>query len=71
MAKLPSHPLIVTQRGRAAATLLSREERERGELAWQLLRLMVRGEQEIEAGEGCDLEVVLAEADGLLGGSGT
>ena len=32
----------------------------------ELLRLLARGEKEIEAGKGDDLEVVLAEADSLL-----
>lgn len=32
----------------------------------EILRLLARGEQEIEAGEGHDLEAVLAEAEALL-----
>jgi len=32
----------------------------------ELLRLLARGEKEIEAGEGHDLDTVLAEADALL-----
>jgi hypothetical protein len=32
----------------------------------EILRLLARGEKEIEAGKGYDLEVVLAEADSLL-----
>jgi hypothetical protein len=32
----------------------------------EILRLLARGEKEIEAGEGYDLEAVLAEADSLL-----
>lgn len=32
----------------------------------ELLRLLVRGEKEIEAGRGYDLDAVLAEADSLL-----
>lgn len=39
---------------------------ERGERERQLLRLLVRGEQEIAAGVGHDLDKVLAEADALL-----
>jgi prevent-host-death family protein len=60
-------PVVITQRGRAAAVLLSMEEYERGEHERQLLRLIARGEQEIGAGKGFDLDVVLAEADALLG----
>ncbi len=59
-------PLIVTQRGRAAAVLLSVEAYERGERERQLLRLLVRGERDIAAGMGYDLDEVLAEADTLL-----
>jgi prevent-host-death family protein len=61
-------PVVITQRGRAAAVLLSMEEYERGEHERQLLRALARGEQEIAAGKGFDLDAVLAEADTLLGG---
>jgi len=59
-------PLIVTQRGRAAAVLLSVEAYERSEQERQLLRMLARGDREIGAGSGHDLESVLAEADALL-----
>jgi prevent-host-death family protein len=59
-------PLIVTQRGRAAAVLLSVEAYERSEQERQLLRMLARGDREIRAGSGHDLESVLAEADALL-----
>jgi hypothetical protein len=32
----------------------------------ELLRLLARGEKEIEKGNGYDLDTVLADADGLL-----
>jgi hypothetical protein len=32
----------------------------------ELLRLLAKGDQEIETGEGYDLEPVLADADSLL-----
>ena len=60
-------PLIITQRGRAAAVMLSVEEYERTENERQILMLLARGEKEISAGDGHDLEEVLAEADRLLG----
>lgn len=66
--KSSKQPVVITQRGRAAAVLLSMEEYERGEHERQLLRLIARGEQEIAAGKGFDLEAVLAEADSILGG---
>ena len=59
-------PLVITQRGRAAAVILSVDAYERGERERQLLRLLVCGEQEITAGVGHDLDEVLAEADALL-----
>jgi prevent-host-death family protein len=59
-------PLVITQRGRAAAIMLSVEAYERGEQERQLLRLLVRGEQEIATGPGYDLAEVLADADTLL-----
>ena len=59
-------PIIITQRGRAAAVLLSVESFERSERDKEILRLLARGEREIEAGEGYSLEEVLAEADALL-----
>jgi hypothetical protein len=46
--------------------MLSVDAYERGERERQLLRLLVRGEQEITAGVGHDLDEVLAEADILL-----
>ena len=59
-------PVIITQRGRAAAVLLSVEAYERGEHERHLLRLLARGEKEIAAGQGYDLDGVLEEADALL-----
>jgi len=65
--KASKQPVVITQRGRAAAVLLSMEEYERGEHERQLLRLIARGEHEIGAGKGFDLDAVLSEADALLG----
>ena len=59
-------PLVITQRGRAAAVMLSVEAYESSERDKELLRLLARGEKEIEAGEGYDLGSILAEADALL-----
>ena len=59
-------PVIITQRGRAAAVMLSVEEYERTEKERQILLLLARGEKEIARGEGHDLDDVLAEADLLL-----
>ncbi len=59
-------PVVITQRGRAAAVMVSMEAYEHSEREVELLRLLARGEKEIEAGKGYDLEAVLAEADSLL-----
>jgi prevent-host-death family protein len=59
-------PVVITQRGRAAAVMLSVEAFEQSERDRELLRLLAKGEREIEAGEGHDLDSVLAEADALL-----
>ncbi|MCU0306024.1 MAG: type II toxin-antitoxin system Phd/YefM family antitoxin [Thermoanaerobaculales bacterium] len=61
-------PIVVTQRGRAAAVLLSIDEFERRENDLEILRLLVRGEKEIAAGIGHDLDDVLEEADEILKG---
>jgi prevent-host-death family protein len=59
-------PVFITQRGRAAAVIMSAEAYEKGERDREILRLLARGEKEIAAGEGHDLDDVLAEADALL-----
>jgi len=60
--------VIITQRGRAAAVMVSAEAYERAEHDRQLLRLLARGDKEIAAGKGYDLAAVLAEADRHLAG---
>ncbi len=62
-AKSSRQPIVITQRGRAAAVLLSLETYERRERERQILELLARSEQEIKAGKGFDLDEVLAEAD--------
>jgi len=59
-------PLVITQRGRAAAVMLSVEAYERSEHERQILWILARGEREIAAAKGHDLDEVLAEADRLL-----
>ncbi len=66
--KASREPVVITQRGRAAAVLLSMESYERGEHERELLHLLAKGEQEIAAGKGFDLDEVLGEADALLAG---
>ena len=64
--KASREPLVITQRGRAAAVMVSMEAYEHSQHELELLRLLARGEKEIEAGKGNDLDAVLAEADALL-----
>src|SRR2546425_9746370 len=55
-------PLVITQRGRAAAVMLSVEAYERAEHERQILRLLARGDREIRTGKGHGLDEVMAEA---------
>jgi prevent-host-death family protein len=61
-------PVFITQRGRAAAVMVSTQTYERTMRELEVLRLLARGEAEIEADRGYDLDIVLAEADQLLRG---
>jgi prevent-host-death family protein len=61
-------PVFITQRGRAAAVVVSMESYERSQHEREILRLLALGEKEIEAGAGYSLDDVLKEADRLLEG---
>jgi prevent-host-death family protein len=60
-------PVFITQRGRAAAVMVSMENYEHAQHENEILRLLARGEKEIEAGIGYELDEVLKEADKILG----
>jgi prevent-host-death family protein len=60
-------PVFITQRGRAAAVMLSMETYEEAQHEMDILRLLAKGEKEMEAGVGYDLDEVLKEADRYLG----
>lgn len=64
--KSSATPLVITQRGRASAVLLSVEAYERGQSELEILRLLAAGEQDITAGKGHALEDVMKEADEVL-----
>jgi len=64
--KKSKEPLIITQRGRASAVIIGVDAYEESEHEKELLRLLLRGDREIETGKGYDLDTVLAEADALL-----
>ncbi|MDP2863704.1 MAG: type II toxin-antitoxin system Phd/YefM family antitoxin [Desulfobacterales bacterium] len=59
-------PIIITQRGRAAAVMIGIEAYEKSEHDKELLRLLAKGDRETDTGEGYDLDAVLADADLLL-----
>jgi prevent-host-death family protein len=59
-------PIVITQRGRAAAVIIGVEAYEKSEHDKEILRLLAKGEKEIENDEGYDLDTVLAEADLIL-----
>ena len=61
-------PLVVTQRGRAAAVLLSVAAYQQSERERQILKLLALGEREIRSRRGDGLDAVFAEADALLQG---
>jgi prevent-host-death family protein len=59
-------PVFITQRGRAAAVMVSMRAYEESQHELDILRLLARGEKEIEAGAGYELDGVLKEADRFL-----
>jgi prevent-host-death family protein len=63
---LSREPVFITQRGRAAAVLVSMEAYEDSQRELEVLRLLARGEKEIDAGIGHELGDVLKEADRFL-----
>jgi len=56
-------PVFITQRGRAAAVLVSMEVYENTQHEIDILHLLARGEKEIAVGTGYELRDVLKEAD--------
>jgi prevent-host-death family protein len=56
-------PFVITQRGRAAAVMLSVPAYQRAEHERELLRLLARSEREIAQGQWYDLASVLAEME--------
>ena len=59
-------PVFITQRGRAAAVLVSMEVYKNAQHEMDILHLLARGEKEIAAGIGHELDDVLKEADRYL-----
>ncbi len=64
--KKTHEPVVITQRGRATAVMVSVEEYERSTHEREILRLLARGEKEVAAGKGHELDDVLKEAERML-----
>lgn len=56
-------PVFITQRGRAAAVMVSMDVYQNAQHEMDILHLLARGEKEIAAGTGYELKDVLREAD--------
>ena len=59
-------PVFITQRGRAAAVMVSMEVYQNAQHEMDILHLLAMGEKEIAAGTGHELDDVLREADRYL-----
>jgi prevent-host-death family protein len=59
-------PVIITQRGRAAAVLVSVDAYEKSERDLEILKRIARGEKDLRAGKGHSLDDVMVDADELL-----
>ncbi len=59
-------PLVITQRGRASAVMLSVDAYEQSEEERQILLALARGDREAQASKGFSLDSVMREADKLL-----
>jgi prevent-host-death family protein len=64
--KKSRQPVIITQRGRAAAVMVSIDEYDRADQEREMLRRLLAGEKQIASGRGRDLEDVLADVDKIL-----
>ena len=64
--KKSQEPVVITQRGRAAAVMVSVEEYERSTHEREILRLLAQGDREVAEGKGYELEDVMKEADRIL-----
>ena len=60
-------PVFITRHGRASAVLVSTAANRLTQDELEILRQLARGEADIEAGVGYDLDSVMAEADALPG----
>jgi len=63
-------PVYITQRGRAAAVLLSVDAFQKTQRELEILRLLATGEAESSRGQGVDLDELMKEARTRLAGRG-
>ena len=59
-------PVVITQRGRAAAVLVSIEAYEETERQNEILRRIAKGDHQVKKGKGFDLDDVMAEAAAIV-----
>lgn len=59
-------PLIITQRGRASAVMLSLDAYEESEEERRILRARARGDRDTQSGRGFSLNSVLRDTDRIL-----
>lgn len=64
-----SDPVVITQRGRAAAVLVSALAYERTQDELEILRALARGDAEVAEDRGSDADVVMEDARNLLAGT--
>ncbi len=62
-----AEPIVITQRGRAAAVLIRVEDYERRERESEVLQALIRGERQIVEGKTVPLDDVFEEIDRTLG----
>ena len=60
------NPVFVTQHGRASAVVMSAAAYEKAQNELGVLKMLLQGRKEIEAGVGRELSEVMAEADEIL-----
>jgi len=65
-ASVTGDPVFITQHGRASAVRMNAGDYERTQRELEILRILVQGEVEIQAGVGYDIDIVMAEVDALL-----
>ncbi len=63
---LSSDPVVITQRGRAAAVMVSAASYERSQRELEILKILIQGEKDIAAGATQSMEEVFEEADRIL-----